>query len=188
MLYVPDVKIHTVEHPPSDNFLKASTQLMFRWFGNMLRTNERALDVPPHITGFFTWWCLLDQRISMWTSLSGPVFVTMLCLKYSLSFLWVYLVWIGFTRLIMTLMLLTTRTQTSWMYPFLLYYNQIYGSFIKTYVFFRLDRQSWTRQKTKLVSGQSVLDQKLNGFMSGTLHVLSLLVFIILIGMMAGVI
>ncbi|MBN8521131.1 MAG: glycosyltransferase family 2 protein [Alphaproteobacteria bacterium] len=188
MLYVPDVKIHTVEHPPSDNFLKASTQLMFRWFGNMLRTNERALDVPPHITGFFTWWCLLDQRISMWTSLSGPVFVTMLCLKYSLSFLWVYLVWIGFTRLIMTFMLLTTRTQTSWMYPFLLYYNQIYGSFIKTYVFFRLDRQSWTRQKTKLVSGQSALDQKLNGFMSATLHTLSLLVFIILIGMMAGVI
>ncbi|HPF79196.1 MAG TPA: glycosyltransferase, partial [Alphaproteobacteria bacterium] len=75
MLYVPDVQVHTVEHPPSPNFFVATTMLMKRWFGNMLRTNERALNIPPHVTGFFTWWCLLDQRISMWTSLTGPVFV-----------------------------------------------------------------------------------------------------------------
>lgn len=187
MLYVPDVRVHTVEHPPSDNFFKATTQLMFRWFGNMLRTNERALDVPPHVTGFFTWWCLLDQRISMWTSLSGPVFVAMMCFKYSAVFLPVYLVWIGFTRWIMTLMLLPARGETSWTYPFLLYYNQIYGSLIKTYVFFRLDRQSWTRQKTKLVSGQTGREQQINRFMSAALHTLSLLVFITLIGLLAGV-
>ena len=54
MLYVPDVAIQTWEHPPARHFLPASTQLMRRWFGNMLRTNERALDVPPHVTGFFT--------------------------------------------------------------------------------------------------------------------------------------
>lgn len=187
MLYVPDTKIHTVEHPPSESFLRASSQLMFRWFGNMLRTNERALNVPPHVTGFFTWWCLMDQRISMWTSLTGPVFVTMLCIKYTIAFLPIYFVWVGFTRWVMTLMLFTTREKTSWMYPFLLYYNQIYGSFIKTYVFFRLDRQSWTRQKTKLISGQSEWDQRVNRYMSGALHVLSLMVFITLIGLIADV-
>ena len=31
MIYVPDVLVETVEHPPSDNFFKASTMLMFRW-------------------------------------------------------------------------------------------------------------------------------------------------------------
>ena len=35
-------------------------------------------------------------------------------------------------------------------FPLMLYFNQIYGSIIKIYVVFRLDRQSWTRQKTKL--------------------------------------
>lgn len=187
MLYVPDVKIHTVEHPPSPNFFKASTQLMFRWFGNMLRTSERALDVAPHTAGFFTWWCLLDQRFCMWTSLTGPVFVTMLCLKYTMVFLPVYLVWIGFTRWIMTLMLLSSRWKLSWHYPFLLYYNQIYGSLIKTYVIFRLNRQSWTRQKTKLVSGQSSWQQRINNASSIALHTLSLLVFVTVIGLLSGV-
>jgi len=32
----------------------------------------------------------------------------------------------------------------------MLYFNQIFGSLIKIYVVFRLDRQSWTRQNTKL--------------------------------------
>jgi glycosyltransferase Alg8 len=187
MLYVPDVKIHTIEHPPSSNFLKATTMLMQRWSGNMLRTNERALSLPPHIVGYFTWWCLMDQRLSMWTSLSGPVFVTMLCIKYSISFLAIYIVWIGFTRWIMALMLLSVRREISWTYPFLLYYNQIYGSLIKVYIFFRLDKQSWTRQKTTLNSNQSLWHQKLNAYASIGLNSLAMLVFISIIGLISGV-
>ncbi len=187
MLYVPDVQIHTVEHPPSPNFFIASSMLMKRWFGNMLRTNERALNIPPHVAGFFTWWCLLDQRLSMWTSLSGPVFVTMLCFKYSIAFLGIYFVWIGFTRWIMTVMLLGARKEISWTYPFLLYYNQIYGSLIKTYVFFRLDKQSWTRQKTKLSGTGSKWDQRLTAASSVGLHIFSILTFISIIGLIAGV-
>ena len=187
MLYVPDVQVRTVEHPPSPNFFIASTMLMKRWFGNMLRTNERALNIPPHVTGFFTWWCLLDQRISMWTSLSGPVFVTMLCFKYSIGFLAIYLVWIGFTRWLMTLMLLGARHKLSWMYPFLLYYNQIYGALIKTYVFFRLDRQSWTRQKTTLSNTASLWEQRLIAASSIGLHTFALLSFVSIIGIIAGV-
>ena len=187
MLYVPDVQVHTVEHPPSPDFFIATTMLMKRWFGNMLRTNERALNIPPHVTGFFTWWCLLDQRISMWTSLSGPIFVTMLCFKYSMAFLAIYFVWIGFTRWIMTLMLLSSRHQTSWTYPFLLYYNQIYGSLIKTYVFFRLDKQSWTRQKTTLSGTSNYWDSKITAASSIGLHLASILAFISVIGLVAGV-
>lgn len=187
MLYVPDVKIFTIEHPPAPNFFVASTVLMKRWFGNMLRTSERALNIPPHITGYFTWWCLLDQRIAMWTSISGPVFVAMLCFKYSIGFLWIFLVWIGFTRWIMTLMLLGARKEISWTYPFLLYYNQIYGGLIKTYVFFRLDRQSWTRQKTKLSSTGSVWEQRITAWSSIGLHTFALMLFISFIGLVAGV-
>jgi len=187
MLYVPDVRVATIEHPPSDNFFIASTMLMRRWFGNMLRTNERALNIPPHITGFFTWWCLLDQRLSMWTALSGPVFVTFLCFQYSSVFLAVYLVWIGFTRWIMTLLLLGARYKLSWLYPFLIYYNQIYGSLIKTWVIFRLDRQSWTRQKTKLKTSANKWQMRLDALSSNTMHAMSILAFISLIGILSGV-
>lgn len=187
MLYVPDVQVYTVEHPPAENFFVATTMLMKRWFGNMLRTNERALNIPPHVTGFFTWWCLLDQRISMWTSLSGPVFVTMLCFKYSILFLYIYAVWIGFTRWIMTILLLGARNKISWTYPFLLYYNQIYGSLIKTYIMFRLDNQRWTRQKTKLTSTKNLWEERMLSFSSVGMHVFAILAFVSLVGLAAGV-
>lgn len=188
MLYVPDVVVKTVEHPPADNFFRASTLLMIRWFGNMLRTNARALDVAPHVTGFFTWWCILDQRISMWTSLTGPVFVAMLCAKYSAAFLPFYLVWVGFTRWVMSLMLLSARWRLSWRYPFLLYYNQIYGSLVKTYMLFHLDRQRWTRQKTTLANGASPLRQNLTALSSHALHALAMLCFVSVIGILADII
>lgn len=41
--YVPDAAINTVEHPPEKSFLKASRKLMYRWYGNNLRQNSRAL-------------------------------------------------------------------------------------------------------------------------------------------------
>ncbi len=41
--YVPDAAINTVEHPPEKSFIKASRKLMFRWYGNNLRQNSRAL-------------------------------------------------------------------------------------------------------------------------------------------------
>lgn len=186
MLYVPDTIISTVEHPPHPNFFRASTQLMFRWFGNMLRTNGRALALGPHRIGLFTWWCIFDQRISMWTSLAGPVFAIMLVIKHSVVFFPIYIAWIGFTRWVMTLMLLTARPVLSWYYPFLIYYNQIWGSVIKTYVFFRLDKQSWTRQKTKLNRGMSNAQQMFVNATSNYMYVVAMTVFVALVGIFSG--
>ena len=188
MMYVPDCVVQTVEHPPSPYFFKATTTLMFRWFGNMLRTNGRAMWLGPHRIGFFPWWCILDQRISMWTALAGPVFAMMLVIKHSILFLPIYLAWIGITRWVMSLMLLTSRPVLSWYYPFLIYYNQVWGSAIKTYVFFRLDRQSWTRQKTKLIRdgmtpGQYRFVQASSTFTYGV----AMTVFVALVGVLSGV-
>lgn len=187
MLYIPDTVVLTVEHPPSESFIRASTQLMFRWFGNMLRTNGRALALGPRRIGLFAWWCVLDQRISMWTSLTGPVFALMLAIKHSVIFIPIYLAWVGFTRWIMSLMLLATRPELSWYYPFLIYYNQIWGSLIKTYVFFRLDRQSWTRQKTKLNRGLSDAQVRWQKATSVIVHGCAMIVFVTVIGVLSGV-
>lgn len=186
MIYVPDVLVETVEHPPAENFFKASTMLMFRWSGNMLRTNGRLLSLGPKRIGFFIWWCVLDQRITMWTCLSGPVFVVMLALKYSLSFIPVYFVWIGFTRWVMSLMLLASRPVLNWRYPFLIYYTQIYGALVKTWVLFRLNRQSWTRQKTKLQGGTAAQERWVD-FSSALLHSVAFLCFVCVIGLISGV-
>ena len=65
MLYVPDVRILTIESPPTPHFVESAVMLMRRWFGNMLRTNGRAIALGPQHIGFFTWWSIVDQRISM---------------------------------------------------------------------------------------------------------------------------
>lgn len=186
MLYVPDARVMTIEHPPSDNFFRASTQLMFRWFGNMLRTNGRALELPPEKVGMFTWWCILDQRLTIWTSLTGPVFAVMMALQYSLAFIPLYILWVGFTRWVMALVLLAARPALSWRYPFLIYYNQIWGACIKTYAFFRLDRQSWTRQKTRLDRGLTEAQERWTAGASTLMHGTAMLFFISVIGMLTG--
>jgi glycosyltransferase Alg8 len=87
----------------------------------------------------------------------------------------------------MTLMLTSSRPVVSWYYPFLMYYNQIWGSCIKTYVFFRLDRQSWTRQKTSIDRNLTATQQFLLNGSSLMLHGVAILTFITLIGLLAGV-
>ncbi len=157
MPYVPDVTVLTVEHPPHPNFLTGATMLMMRWFGNMLRTNARAIAVPRSRIGIFVWWCLLDQRLSMWTSLLGLVAAVMGSLMYGVEILWVYAVWIMLTRFVFTIALTSARPRVSGLWPVLLYFNQIYGSLIKIYMLSHLNRQKWTRQKTSFASSGTAL-------------------------------
>jgi glycosyltransferase Alg8 len=181
-IYVPDAAVLTLEDPPSPHFLVASTQLMRRWFGNMLRTNSRILALGPTRMPFFVWWAFLDQRISMWTSLSGPTFAVMLAFKYGTIFIAYYFVWVFFVRWVMTLMIMTARNKVSWRYPFLLYYSHVYGSLIKVWAMFRLDQQSWTRQKTKLARGLSRSTMLWNRWSSHAMHAAAIVIFICAIG------
>jgi len=182
MLYIPDVRVVTIEHPPHDSFVIASTQLMVRWFGNMLRTNGRALALGPHRISWWTWWSILDQRISMWTSLTGLAASILTAVFLDPVLLIGYLYWVAFTRFVQTLSLLAGRSHVSWTYPFLLYYNQIYGSMVKTYVFFRLDRQRWTRQKTSATRTLSSRRERMNRIGAVTVHACALISFFGVLG------
>jgi glycosyltransferase Alg8 len=148
MMYVPDVQVVTIETPPHQNFFVGATMLMTRWFGNMLRTNARALAVPRKAMGNFVWWCLIDQRLSMWTSPMGLAMAIAGSAVKGVEILWFYFLWIGLTRLVQTLLLLSARQHVSAAYPFLLYFNQVYGSLIKIYMLCHLNKQKWTRQNT----------------------------------------
>ena len=174
MLYLPDVQVTTIEHPPSRWLVSASTQLMLRWFGNMLRTSSRAIALGPRRVGLFTWWCLVDQRLSMWTPLVGPLVALFFAIGKSVLFLYTYMLWIGFTRLIQALTLLTVRPTISGMYPILIYFGQVYGALLKTYVLFRLDRQRWTRQNITVLPALSPREARVRALTSVYLHGLAL--------------
>ena len=148
--YVPDAAINTVEHPPDKSFWVASRKLMFRWYGNSLRQNSRATGLGPQRLGWFTYYVLWDQRISMWTCLLGLSVAIVASLKFGEGVLLAYLLWIGISRTFLTLLLPFSGHRVGPAFPMILYYNQIVGSLMKIYVFFRLDQQSWTRQNTAL--------------------------------------
>lgn len=147
MLYVPDVYVSGFEElPDKHRFFKSSLDLMRRWFGNMLRTSGRAIALGPKSMGLFTWWSLVDQRLSMWTTLIGPSVAIMLTLFVRPSFIFAYLLWIFFTRSIACCVLALQHGRFSLLWVPLLYYNQISGALLKVYVSFRFNRQSWSRQ------------------------------------------
>ncbi|MBC9251998.1 glycosyl transferase [Pseudomonas alcaligenes] len=176
--YVPDAAINTVEHPPEKSFIKASRKLMFRWYGNNLRQNSRALGLGMRRLGLFTSLVLFDQRVSMWTCLLGLCVAIIASLKYSIAFILVYLLWIGLTRLVLTLLLSLSGHPIGPAYPLILYYNQIVGALVKIHVFFRLDQQSWTRQNTQLDRGLASFTRWFNHWSSRAMTFSATSVFI----------
>ncbi|WP_081948992.1 glycosyltransferase [Litchfieldella xinjiangensis] len=147
MRYIPDVYVTGFEElPDRHRFFSSTLDLMKRWYGNMLRTSGRAIKLGPRPMGMFTWWSLVDQRISMWTTLVGPTVAILVTLFIRPSFIFAYLLWIMFTRTIATLVLAWQHGRFSFTWIPLLYYNQIGGALLKIYVSFRFNRQKWSRQ------------------------------------------
>ena len=165
--YVPDSNTLTVEHPPDSNFLRATRQLMFRWYGNSLRQNFRATRLlGVRQLGLFTMYVLYDQRVSMWTSLLGLTASLIGAMLFGAQILLAYLFWVLLSRTLVTLSMLLSKHRVDPLYPLVLYYNQILGSLMKIYALFHMDQQSWTRQKTTLSGGAAGLDQTLNRWTS----------------------
>lgn len=188
MIYVPDVKVVTLETPPDPSFRKSSLMLMQRWFGNMLRTNARAVALGPRPMGWFTWISIVDQRLSMWTSLTGLVAALLLSVSAVPEAMLYYFWWVAFTRYIVTLSLLVARPSVDAFYPFLLYYNQIVGSFVKTMVLFRLDKQKWTRQNTVLKRQYFSVSERLAAYSSTYMHAFALTLFVAVLATYSNII
>jgi glycosyltransferase Alg8 len=98
MLYLPDVTSISLESQPKPGFAESAVTLMIRWFGNMLRTNSRALALGPQRIGLFTWWSILDQKIGIWTTLAGPISMLLAAVFVEPMVLPAYLAWVMATR------------------------------------------------------------------------------------------
>jgi len=147
MAYLPDVRSWSFESQPRDTFVDSAQTLMIRWFGNMMRTNGRALKLKPSLIGWFTWWSILDQRVSAWTTLVGPLSVAMAAILHTMTVIPIYIAWVLATRYIFCIIINLFRgTWFPVTHPPILYFGQVVGAAIKTYVLFRLNKQKWTRQ------------------------------------------
>jgi mannuronan synthase len=147
MHYLPDVRSWSYEAQPKATFYDSAKTLMVRWFGNMMRNNDRARRLGPRRIGFFTWWSIIDQRVSMWTTLVGPTSIAIAAVFVTPLAIPLYVAWVMMTRYVMCAMIAMFRgTWFPVTHPFILYFGQIAGSVVKTYVWFRLDKQKWTRQ------------------------------------------
>ncbi|MEO1285173.1 MAG: glycosyltransferase [Pseudomonadota bacterium] len=131
MAYLPDVQSHSMETQPKDTFLESAQVLMVRWFGNMMRTNGRALGQSPRKIGYFTWWSTLDQRVSMWTTLAGPITVALAAILHSPAVIPLYIAWVMATRYLFCILISLFRGQ--WFpitHPLVLYFSQVVGAAI----------------------------------------------------------
>lgn len=161
MLYVPDATVLTIENIGPKPLARVQQNLL-RWSGNMLRNGRRALALGPRRCGFFIWWCVLDQRLSIWTSLSGLTMALVLSLAYTWDVMVAYLVWVVLTRTMVSMVLFLYSRRISWAYPFLLYGSQVLASAIKVYLLFRVSKQRWLNrgdQRSKVTGGRLLVWQ-----------------------------
>ncbi len=145
MLYIPDAMVYTVEEIDGSG-LERMTQNFRRWSGNMLRNGSRALALGPRKVGPFIWWCVLDQRIAMWTMLVSPVVAVSASLVLQPAYILSYLVWILCSRMALSLFLYRYSSQIYISFPIILYANQLLNAAVKVYCIFRLSKQRWTNR------------------------------------------
>lgn len=145
MLYVPDARGITVE-VIEGNGRKRMVDNLRRWSGNVLRNGWRAIRLGPRRMPPFIWWCLVDQRIAIWTTLLGPMIAIAGTAAYGLSFLTAYVLYVLLTRLALAVVLFAYSPRIDFNYVWCLYLNQLVNAGVKLYVLWRLPQQRWANR------------------------------------------
>lgn len=145
LLYVPDATIYTVEYVEG-SAVNRMLQNFRRWSGNMLRNGSRAIALGPRKVGLFIWWCVVDQRISMWTMLVSPILAISASFLISPWYIVGYFMWIALSRFFLSIFLWRYSDKIYLSYPLLLYVNQLINSALKVYSVFRLSKQRWANR------------------------------------------
>ncbi|WP_422369092.1 glycosyltransferase [Pelagibius sp.] len=163
MRYVPDALGYTVEVIEGSG-MDRMVQNFRRWSGNMLRNGARAIKLGPQRMPLFIWWCLIDQRLSMWTMLVSPVLAVAATLLQGPSYLVSYLIFIAVSRMLLSLFLFGYSRRIEMTYPWILYLNQLINASVKVYCIFRLSKQRWSNRgnQTAGLGGASMVESARN--------------------------
>jgi len=98
------------------------------------------------------------------------------------AFMLFYFVWILGSRFVTAVIVGMRNDRFSMLWPVLMYYNQMVGSSIKTYVLFRLNQQGWTRQDV----GDNKDRDRFQDMVSMVLHVTTLAGFVLVVSFFTG--
>ncbi|MEO1210527.1 MAG: glycosyltransferase [Cyanobacteria bacterium J06638_20] len=146
MLYVPDSIVYSIE-TISGSVAKRAYNNMRRWFGNMLRNSSRAIALGPRVAGWFTWYSLIDQRISFWTCLVTPGFLILSLLQGRWLAASLVICWITFSRSLMLGLVFWGRQSILKPIHFpMLILSQWSSSLVKIWTQMNLAQQSWTNR------------------------------------------
>lgn len=188
MLYIPDVLVYSLESRDA-NFWELSTSLPYRWYGNTLRNNSRALKLGPKITGHFIWLTILDQRLNMWTSLVGISGAILLSITKSFIYLPFFIAWVLSVRLIQISVIAIRGHPVSLLTIPLMLYNQWLGSFVKISAYYNLGNQKWSKGKDdeQIAKNQFIVDSPLAIILPKILHFSAFIFFFFVLAMSHGV-
>ncbi|MEM9348927.1 MAG: glycosyltransferase [Pseudomonadota bacterium] len=151
MTYVPDATVYTIE-VIKENGLERMVQNFRRWSGNMLRNGSRAIALGPRQVKPFIWWCVVDQRIAMWTMMVSPTLAILAALVDPL-YLWSCLIWVLISRVVLCTFLYSYSRRVDLSWPFILYLNQVINASVKIFMIFHLSKQKWSNRGNQSAGG-----------------------------------
>ncbi|MGD1884924.1 MAG: glycosyltransferase [Paracoccaceae bacterium] len=186
MTYVPDATVYTIE-VIKENGLMRMVQNFRRWSGNMLRNGARAIALGPGAMPFFIWWCIVDQRLAMWTMMVSPVMAVLGSMILP-GYFWNCIIWVLFSRVVLCLFLFGYSRRADMTWPFILYLNQVINASVKIYMIFHLSKQKWSNRGNQSAGGgEGLLETSKNSFAKFQLGT-ALSAFLMLIMMYVGLI
>jgi mannuronan synthase len=145
MTYVPDATGTTIEVVEGSGWTRMEENLR-RWSGNMLRNGQRAIRLGPTRMPFFIWWCVVDQRLAMWTTLFSPLLAGAEALRLGPIYIVQYILYLAITRMLLSLALFTYAERVDLNYVWILPVNQKLNAQVKVYMLWRLSKQRWANR------------------------------------------
>lgn len=184
MTYVPDAMVYTIEVIEGSGWTRMVENFR-RWSGNMLRNGARAIALGPQTCGFFIWWCLIDQRLAIWTMMVGPALALMALTIDPIYFINV-LIWVVASRMLLCSFLFRYAREPDLKWPFILYINQILNACVKIFMIFHLSKQKWANRGNQTSkSGTGRVAQMQNGIAKFQLYT-AVATFLTIVAIMAG--
>ena len=152
MIYVPDVAVYSIE-TISGSLFDRVYQNMRRWYGNMLRNSDRAIALGPGKNGWFMWWCLIDQRISFWTTLLTPSFLLINLLQGQWLGVGLIGCWVLLTRpLVLIVIFLGRKSHLKLIHLPILIISQWSAALVKIWTQMNLAQQKWKNRGNQNIS------------------------------------
>lgn len=162
MTYLPNTFIYPIEHVNSNvNYFHHVYKLSLRYGGNMIRANLHDdawsnVARSPHLK-----YTLIDQRVSMWTSLLSPTLLILLLVTGQFQYFIVFLTYLLIIKNVQAIAVGWLGNHYDPWFPYIIFADQFIQSLAKIKSFSFLHHQSWNNQDISLQGDdQQLLDRK----------------------------